>query len=194
MAKRVVGGPTDGGPRPQPLDAQDPLEFVVKGPQGIGTIGATVEDSRVTEGIVSNSREENGGTTPEAALLTDAQLTALAAVPRDKKPRTAGPEPAWEQLPAREHLPVDGAATPVLDVVLPVCGYSMRTSPGAGAINRARRRRRTGPCWCARCAAPAVPAGRARPPPSRTLRPLATPPRPAVPGSRPSPPDPTAPG
>ncbi|WP_078878027.1 bifunctional glycosyltransferase family 2/GtrA family protein [Streptomyces sp. NBRC 110035] len=33
---------------------------------------------------------------------------------------SSGSGPAWEHLPAREHLPVEGAATPVLDVVIPV--------------------------------------------------------------------------
>ncbi|WAX79016.1 sensor histidine kinase [Streptomyces sp. KMM 9044] len=89
VAMRAVGGPDDGRPWPQHLDDQDPLEFVVTGPQGIGTIGATVEDDRVTDGTVSNSKEENGFTTPEAEPLTDAQLAALAAVPRDEKPHTA---------------------------------------------------------------------------------------------------------
>ncbi|MFF0108882.1 sensor histidine kinase [Streptomyces hirsutus] len=89
VAMRAVGGPAGSGPPLRPQGEQDPLEFVVKGPQGIGTVGATVEDGRVTEGIVSDSREENGFTTPEAALLTDAQLAALATVPRDEKPHTA---------------------------------------------------------------------------------------------------------
>ncbi|MFD3732856.1 ATP-binding protein [Streptomyces sp. NPDC058632] len=89
VAMRAVGGPDDGGPRPQHLDGQDPLEFVVIGPQGIGTIGATVEDGQVDEGVVSQLRRENGATTPEAAPLTDARLAALAAVPRDERPHTA---------------------------------------------------------------------------------------------------------
>ncbi|MGY0068609.1 HAMP domain-containing sensor histidine kinase [Streptomyces sp. QTS137] len=89
VAMRAVGGPAGSGPRLQPLDGQDPLEFIVKGPQGIGTLGATVEDGRVADGIVSEPREENGFTTPEAAVLTAAQLAALAAVPRDEEPHTA---------------------------------------------------------------------------------------------------------
>ncbi|WP_416237749.1 hypothetical protein [Streptomyces sp. NEAU-W12] len=76
VATRAVGGPDDGGPRPQHLDDRDPLEFVVVGPQGIGTIGATVGDGRVTDGIVSTSKEENGFTTPEAEPLTGAQNAA----------------------------------------------------------------------------------------------------------------------
>lgn len=89
VAMRAVGGTAGGGPPLRPQGEQDSPEFVVKGPQGIGTTGATVEDGRVTEGIVSDPKEENGFTTPEAALRTDARLTALAAVPRDEKPHTA---------------------------------------------------------------------------------------------------------
>ncbi|CAL9507255.1 putative sensor histidine kinase TcrY [Streptomyces sp. enrichment culture] len=89
VAKRAAGGPRDGGPPPQPMGDEGPLDFVTKGPQGIGTIGVTVEDGRVTDGIVSKSRTENEVRTPEAAALTTAQLAAFAAVPRDLEPHTA---------------------------------------------------------------------------------------------------------
>ncbi|MGW0524706.1 HAMP domain-containing sensor histidine kinase [Streptomyces calvus] len=88
VAMRAAGGPADGRPLPGRPDQDNPLDFVVKGPQGFGTIGALVEDGRVTRGIVSESRERNGVTTPQAAALSAAQLAALAAVPRDGQPHT----------------------------------------------------------------------------------------------------------
>ncbi len=62
---------------------------MTKGPQMFGTVGATVVNGTVTDGIVSNSREENGVRTPEAGRLTAAQLAALEAVPRDRREHTA---------------------------------------------------------------------------------------------------------
>ncbi|GAA2541594.1 MULTISPECIES: HAMP domain-containing sensor histidine kinase [Streptomyces] len=88
VAKRAAGGPEEGGPRPRPLGDEGPLDFVTKGPQGIGTIGVTVEDGRVTDGIVGKPRTENGVRTPEATALTTAQLAAFATVPRDPEPHT----------------------------------------------------------------------------------------------------------
>lgn len=95
---RAVGGPAGGGPPLQPRSGQDPLECVVKGPQGIGTIGATVEDGRVTEGIVSESREENGFTTPEAPPLTGTRsrlprppVTSLRRAAPGSRPSPPGP-------------------------------------------------------------------------------------------------------
>ncbi|MFD7702270.1 sensor histidine kinase [Streptomyces caelestis] len=88
VAMRAAGGPAGDRPRPDLLNQEEPLDFVVKGPQGFGTIGAVVEDGTVTEGIVSESRAENGFTTPEAADLSASQLAALAAVPQDRKPHT----------------------------------------------------------------------------------------------------------
>ncbi|MFD7685885.1 sensor histidine kinase [Streptomyces sp. NPDC059781] len=88
VAMRAAGGPVGERPRPDLLNQEDPLDFVVKGPQGFGTVGAVVEDGTVTEGIVSESKAENGFTTPEAADLSASQLAALAAVPQDQKPHT----------------------------------------------------------------------------------------------------------
>ncbi|MFI8089029.1 sensor histidine kinase [Streptomyces sp. NPDC086080] len=82
VAMRAAGGPVNGPPLPEPLRHEDPLDFVTKGPQGFGAIGATVENGRVTDGVVSNKRVVNGFTAPEAGELTDAQLAALGAVPR----------------------------------------------------------------------------------------------------------------
>ncbi|PNV33832.1 two-component sensor histidine kinase [Streptomyces sp. DH-12] len=87
VAMRATGGPLGAGPRPG--HPEDPLDFVTRGPQTFGTVGATVADGTVTDGVVSESREVNGVRTPEAGRLTGAQLTALADVPRDRQEHTA---------------------------------------------------------------------------------------------------------
>ncbi|MFI9466340.1 sensor histidine kinase [Streptomyces sp. NPDC052492] len=86
-AMRATGGPPGAGPRLGLPGGR--LDFVTKGPQMFGTVGATVVNGTVTDGIVSNSREENGVRTPEAGRLTAAQLAALEAVPRDRREHTA---------------------------------------------------------------------------------------------------------
>ncbi|WP_145868424.1 sensor histidine kinase [Streptomyces capillispiralis] len=90
VALRAAGGPVNGEPPPDLLGKgqEEPLEFVTRGPQGFGVIGATVEDGRAAEGIVSKKREQNGITTPEAAALSAAQLAALDTVPHDGTPHT----------------------------------------------------------------------------------------------------------
>ncbi|MEV7016182.1 HAMP domain-containing sensor histidine kinase [Streptomyces sp. NPDC093991] len=87
VAMRATGGPLGAGPRPG--HPEDPLDFVTRGPQTFGTVGATVADGTVIDGVVSESREVNGVRTPEAGRLTGAQLTALADVPRDRQEHTA---------------------------------------------------------------------------------------------------------
>ncbi|MEV5548028.1 HAMP domain-containing sensor histidine kinase [Streptomyces sp. NPDC052309] len=86
VSMRAVGGPADGRPDPNPLDGHDPLEFVVKGPQEIGTLAATVVNGEATQGVVSKGKSENGVPTTEGVLLDDTQLAALTAVPRDREP------------------------------------------------------------------------------------------------------------
>ncbi|MET7291849.1 HAMP domain-containing sensor histidine kinase [Streptomyces griseoloalbus] len=88
VAKRAAGGPGHGEPLPRFMGEEDPLDFVTKGPQGIGTIGVTIEGDRVTEGIVSKRKTENGVPTSEATGLTAAQLAAVATVPRDRQQHT----------------------------------------------------------------------------------------------------------
>ncbi|WP_149547839.1 sensor histidine kinase [Streptomyces marokkonensis] len=88
VAMRAAGGPVDGRPRPEPLNQDDPLDFVTKGPQGFGVIGATVEHGRVTDGVVSNKKVVNGVNTPEAGDLAGDQLAALGTVPRDREEHT----------------------------------------------------------------------------------------------------------
>ncbi|MGM7444960.1 sensor histidine kinase [Streptomyces tunisiensis] len=87
VAMRATGGPLGDGPRPGPPG--DPLDFVTRGPQMYGTVGATAVNGTVTDGVVSTSREVNGVRTPEAGRLTDAQLAALEDVPRDRREHTA---------------------------------------------------------------------------------------------------------
>ncbi|MFD8253154.1 ATP-binding protein [Streptomyces werraensis] len=87
VAMRATGGPAGDGPRPGP--PRDALDFVTRGPQMFGTVGATVVDGTVTEGVVSDSREVNGVRTPEAGRLTGAQLAALEDVARDRQEHTA---------------------------------------------------------------------------------------------------------
>ncbi|MFI9825183.1 ATP-binding protein [Streptomyces sp. NPDC052013] len=82
-----AAGPKAGGPGPQPM-AESPLDFVTKGPQGIGTVGATVEYGRVTDGVLSKGTTEHGVRTSEAAPLTDSQLAALDTVPRAEREHT----------------------------------------------------------------------------------------------------------
>ncbi|MFE9771076.1 ATP-binding protein [Streptomyces sp. NPDC005931] len=89
VAMRAAGPPTDGLPLPERMTGEDPLAFVTKGPQGIGTLGATVEAGRVTDGIVSEGRVDDGVKNPEAAALTVAQLVALGTVPRDGRAHSA---------------------------------------------------------------------------------------------------------
>ncbi|MBD0423471.1 HAMP domain-containing histidine kinase [Streptomyces sp. TRM S81-3] len=86
VSMRAVGGPAAGRPDPNPLDGHDPLEFVVKGPQEIGTLAATVVNGEATQGVVSKGKSENGVPTTEGVLLDDTQLAALTAVPRDREP------------------------------------------------------------------------------------------------------------
>ncbi|PZT69128.1 two-component sensor histidine kinase [Streptomyces sp. SW4] len=87
VAKRAAGPADPRLPLPDPRGGQqDPLDFVTMGPPGVGTIGATVEDGRVTEGV----RSEDGaaGAGPQAVALGDEQLAALASVPRDGSAHT----------------------------------------------------------------------------------------------------------
>ncbi|MET9370826.1 sensor histidine kinase [Streptomyces griseoflavus] len=127
VAMRAAGGPAGGRPLPEPLRQDGPLAFVTKGPQGFGVIGATVEDGRVTEGVVSNKKVVNGFTAPEAGDLTDVQLAALGTVPRDHDEHTvdvpglgsyrvahqAGPNGAFYVA-----LPTDGVDSTINTLVL----------------------------------------------------------------------------
>ncbi|MDG9720611.1 HAMP domain-containing sensor histidine kinase [Streptomyces sp. DH24] len=79
-----AAGPVDGHQKRGPAWAlPDPLDFVTKGPQGFGTIGAVVEDGRATEGTVSRGKEENGVKNAESVALNAGQLAVLSGVPKD---------------------------------------------------------------------------------------------------------------
>ncbi|MEV7197230.1 HAMP domain-containing sensor histidine kinase [Streptomyces sp. NPDC093510] len=92
VAERAAG-PTvaPGGdklpPRPGegPGTNDDPLDFVTRGPQEIGAVGAEVHDGSVGRALVS-TEDDGGGTVPDATRLDRAQVAALAGVPRDGKP------------------------------------------------------------------------------------------------------------
>ncbi|MEU5956073.1 HAMP domain-containing sensor histidine kinase [Streptomyces sp. NPDC047525] len=80
------------GPLPKPgadehgapsVDQGDPLRFVSKGPQEVGTIGAVVEDDgSVGQALVSNE-PDSGSFEPRTDQLDAAQSAALGSVPRD---------------------------------------------------------------------------------------------------------------
>ncbi|MFF1693724.1 sensor histidine kinase [Streptomyces sp. NPDC058257] len=82
------------GPMPKPgadghdvpsVDQDDPLRFVSKGPQEIGTVGAVVEeDGSVGQALVSRD-PDSGSYEPRADQLDAAQSAALASVPRDEQ-------------------------------------------------------------------------------------------------------------
>lgn len=80
VAKRASGPPGPAGPR-------DPLEFVSRGPQELGTIGAEVRDGSVGRALVSTEADSGSGSPlPDATRLDDDQVAALASVPRDGDP------------------------------------------------------------------------------------------------------------
>lgn len=73
----VPGGPSE--------DSGDPLRFVSKGPQEIGTIGAVVEDDgSVGQALVSKD-SESGDVAPRAEQLDAGQSAALGSVPHDER-------------------------------------------------------------------------------------------------------------
>ncbi|MEU1150016.1 HAMP domain-containing sensor histidine kinase [Streptomyces sp. NPDC005863] len=79
------GLPGGGGDGP---GAHDPLEFVTRGPQELGTIGAEVgRDGAVGRALLSTEADDDSGSPlPDATRLDAAQIAALAAVPRDGEP------------------------------------------------------------------------------------------------------------
>ncbi|MGW0534742.1 sensor histidine kinase [Streptomyces sp. NPDC003032] len=91
VAKRAAvpsGGP--GGERAPVLPGRgsrpqgDPLEFVTRGPQEIGTLGAEVNGDSVGRALVSaEPRSGTGSALPVATSLDEDQVDALASVPRD---------------------------------------------------------------------------------------------------------------
>ncbi|MEV5233042.1 ATP-binding protein [Streptomyces pseudogriseolus] len=144
VAMRATGGPLGAEPRPGP--PREPLDFVTRGPQMFGTVGATVVDGTVTDGVVSESREVNGVRTPEAGRLTGAQLAALADVERDGQEHTAdlpglggyrvvhaeGPNGAfYVALPTGD---VDATVTTLILVEISVTAAGLVAASLAGAV------------------------------------------------------------
>ncbi|WP_374118938.1 sensor histidine kinase [Streptomyces odontomachi] len=88
------GGPPARAPRPPSAPSMfpgsGPLDFVSKGPQELGTIGATLDDSgRITRAVVSE--EQSSASTAgqaKAVALTSAQRSALGDTARDGRPHT----------------------------------------------------------------------------------------------------------
>lgn len=75
--------PGDDIPGGRSDDSGDPLRFVSKGPQEIGTIGAVVEqDGAVGEALVSKD-SESGDVAPQTERLDAGESAALGSVPRD---------------------------------------------------------------------------------------------------------------
>ncbi|MGA4972821.1 HAMP domain-containing sensor histidine kinase [Streptomyces pseudogriseolus] len=140
VAMRATGGPLGAGP------PREPLDFVTRGPQMFGTVGATVVDGTVTGGVVSESREVNGVRTPEAGRLTGAQLAALADVERDGQEHTVdlpglgayrvvhaeGPNGAfYVALPTAD---VDATVTTLILVEISVTAAGLVAASLAGAV------------------------------------------------------------
>ncbi|MEU6002107.1 HAMP domain-containing sensor histidine kinase [Streptomyces sp. NPDC047197] len=85
-AKGPQPKPGDEGPGAPSAEQGDPLRFVSKGPQEVGTIGAVVEDDgSVGQALVSNE-PDSGTFEPGTDQLDAAQSAALASVPRDGHP------------------------------------------------------------------------------------------------------------
>ncbi|WP_249417011.1 cell wall metabolism sensor histidine kinase WalK [Streptomyces sp. TS71-3] len=72
------------------LPRHDPLDFVSKGPQELGTIGATLDGDRaIGQAAVSEERQgDRSGGQAQAAPLTQSQKSALGAVDQDGKPHS----------------------------------------------------------------------------------------------------------
>ncbi|MEV0317585.1 HAMP domain-containing sensor histidine kinase [Streptomyces sp. NPDC050658] len=92
VAMRASGPPGTVGELPGghrlPDDDGDPLQFVYKGPQEIGTIGAVVEDDgAVGQALVSTEPDSDSGSpAPQTERLDADQSGALRSVPRDGQP------------------------------------------------------------------------------------------------------------
>ncbi|MFE6159058.1 sensor histidine kinase [Streptomyces sp. NPDC056486] len=85
-AKGPQPKPGDGGHGGLSVDPGDPLRFVSKGPQEVGTIGAVVEnDGSVGQALVSDE-PDSGTFEPQTDQLDAAQSAALGSVPRDGHP------------------------------------------------------------------------------------------------------------
>ncbi|MEU2155397.1 HAMP domain-containing sensor histidine kinase [Streptomyces sp. NPDC019396] len=83
LALRAAGPPP--GARVMLPPPRDPLTFVKSGGAPIGTVGAQVDaGGKVTQGVASLQKETGGRPELSGRALTDAELSALAEVPRDR--------------------------------------------------------------------------------------------------------------
>ncbi|WP_189322219.1 sensor histidine kinase [Streptomyces flaveus] len=84
-----AGGPPQMANDPNFRRPEDPLDFVRRGPQELGTIGAEVdENGQISSAIRSAESTNSIDGEPEAIELTDTQQSELARVPRDEKKHT----------------------------------------------------------------------------------------------------------
>ncbi|MGW7084850.1 sensor histidine kinase [Streptomyces sp. NPDC054871] len=67
-------------------DSGDPLRFVSRGPQEVGTIGAVVEDDGSVGQALVSDEPDTGTFEPRTDRLDAEQSAALGSVPRDAKP------------------------------------------------------------------------------------------------------------
>ncbi|GGZ24418.1 sensor histidine kinase [Streptomyces poonensis] len=81
------GKPEDGSPKPDGKSV-DITEFVTRGPQPSYTIAAKVEDGAVTDARYGKKSDLSALFEMSAKTLSDAQIAALAAVPRDLQEHT----------------------------------------------------------------------------------------------------------
>ncbi|MFJ6571283.1 sensor histidine kinase [Streptomyces sp. NPDC091292] len=76
-----AAGPVGVPPRHNAAD-DGPLDFVTKGPQEPGTLGAVVVDGTIAEGEVSKETQDSYGLRLSSDALTPAQEAALSGVPK----------------------------------------------------------------------------------------------------------------
>ncbi|WP_229924321.1 sensor histidine kinase [Streptomyces sulfonofaciens] len=90
---RVFASRSERPPGPPPgaeLPRRDPLDFVSKGPQELGTVGAVLDGhGAIARAVVSEERRaDRSSGQAHAAPLTDAQAAALGTVAEDGRPHT----------------------------------------------------------------------------------------------------------
>jgi two-component system OmpR family sensor kinase len=90
VALRAAGPPDLGDGRlSMGMLPKGPLDFVIGGGTPVGTVGALLDDDgTVFEAVASTEPGTTEGLGPQAAPLTEAQVKALASVPRDDEPHT----------------------------------------------------------------------------------------------------------
>ncbi|WP_240434871.1 HAMP domain-containing sensor histidine kinase [Streptomyces sp. YIM 130001] len=85
VAQRAGGPPRGDGP--PGFDGRDPLRFLALGGQDIGTVGAVLEDGKVTRAAVSESGAEPTERAQVSELAAD-QAKSLGSVTRDGRPHS----------------------------------------------------------------------------------------------------------